>query len=379
MENYLRDLVVALSKRKIQSTVLAHQSDISLKNSEETYKSQGQCISIIRAAVWARFLFTPISPFFPWLLSRAIKKQQPDVLHLHMPNVSAFWALFNPGARRLPWITHWHSDVLASEYSLGLRIFYVLYRPFERAVLKRSQAIIATSPPYLQSSPVLQEFSNKCYVVPLGLDPANLPTPSRQEICTNNTASLQVLAIGRLTYYKGFEYLIRAAAELDNIKIHLVGTGEQEERLKALTVELGLEQKIVFYGYLPPEKLALQFTRCDCLCLPSVERTEAFGMVLLEAMYYGKATLVSDIPGSGVGWVVEDGVTGLKFPPGNVKKLIWGLRELHQGRDKMRVMGEQGRVKFDHSFHIDQSTAQIAQLYDRVLGRSSDNHEQGGT
>ena len=55
---------------------------------------------------------------------------------------------------------------------------------------------------------------------------------------------------------------------------------------------------------------------CDCLCLPSIERTEAFGMVLLEAMFFGKATVIGDVKGSGMGWVVDDGITGLEIPTG---------------------------------------------------------------
>lgn len=367
MENYLRDLMVALSKRDIECAGLVHQSDLSVKSCHERYESQSLRIPITRAPVWARFLFTPISPSFPWLLNRAIKKQTPDILHLHMPNVSAFWALFLPRARRIPWITHWHSDVLGSESSKGLRFFYAFYRPFERAILKRSEAVIATSPPYLESSVALNQFINKCHVVPLGLDPSSLPIPPVQEHNTDNDTPLKVLAIGRLTYYKGFEYLIRAAAELEDIEVHLVGKGDQEARLKALTRTLGLEKKIVFHGHLAPGQLAEQFAACHCLCLPSVERTEAFGMVLLEAMYCRKATVVSDVPGSGMGWVVDDGMTGFKTPPKEVGKLSQALGKLHQNHDRMRTLGAQGRQKFDRLFHIDQSATKVAELYNKVL------------
>jgi rhamnosyl/mannosyltransferase len=287
-----------------------------------------------------------------------------------MPNVSAFWALFLPRARRIPWITHWHSDVLASEYSLGLRLFYILYRPFERAVLKRSQAIIATSPPYLESSPALNNFLEKCHVVPLGLDPSKLLSAPRQEHGRNDKAPLRVLAVGRLTYYKGFEYLIRAAAEVQHLEVHLVGTGDQEQRLRALARKLGLELRVFFHGQLNNRQLAEQFTACDCLCLPSVERTEAFGMVLLEAMACGKATIVSDVPGSGMGWVVDDGITGLKVPTGDEKKLALALQHLDRDRDKMRWMGTQGQHKFHQFFHIDQSANKVVALYRYLLGES---------
>ena len=78
MEHYLRDLMLSLSQRGIDNAALVHQSDITVGSSAENYESQGQRLSITRAAVWARLLFTPISPSFGWLLSRAINKQQPD-------------------------------------------------------------------------------------------------------------------------------------------------------------------------------------------------------------------------------------------------------------------------------------------------------------
>ena len=367
METYLRDLMVAQSKQGLESCAVVHQSEITLQNQTDTYETDRAPLKIVRAAVWARFLFTPISPLFPWLLSRTIKWHKPDILHLHMPNVSAFWALFIPAARRIPWVVHWHADVLASEYSLGLRIFYTLYRPFERALLRKSKAIIVTSPPYLASSAVLAEFMEKCEVVPLGLDPTYLPEPDKQTPAKTETEPLRVLAIGRLTYYKGFEYLIQATAGVADVVVHLVGTGDEEIKLKALARKLGLEHRIFHHGRLTPEQLAQQFLACDCLCLPSLERTEAFGMVLLEAMYCGKATLVSDVHGSGMGWVVENNKTGLKVPPKNVQKLTDGLKQLQGDHDKMRIFGEQGRQKFDREFHIDRSAARVAEVYEKAL------------
>ena len=371
METYLRDLMVAQSRQGMESCALVHQSDITLRNQSESFEGGEHKLTIIRAAVWARFLFTPISPLFPWLLSRMIRQRKPDIFHLHMPNVSAFWALCLPAARRIPWVIHWHADVLASQYSLGLRIFYTFYRPFERALLRHSKAIIVTSPPYLASSAVLADFLEKCEIVPLGLDPTFLPEPDAQAPAIVEGEVLRVLAIGRLTYYKGFEYLIRATAGVADVVVHLVGTGDEEVKLRELARSLGLEHRVFFHGRLSSDQLAEQFSACDCLCLPSIERTEAFGMVLLEAMYCGKATLVSDVDGSGMGWVVEHNKTGLKVPPKDVQKLTDGLKQLEGDRDKMRTFGEQGRQKFDREFHIERSAARVAELYERVLEKAA--------
>jgi len=370
MEHYLRDLMVAQDRQHVDTAALVHRSELSLTSSDEVYRAGEQRLPVTRTAVWARFLFTPISPTFPYLLNRLIRQRKPDLLHLHMPNVSVFWALFLPGARRLPWVVHWHADVLASAHSLGLRLFYRIYRPFERAILRRSKCIIATSPPYLASSQPLQAFLDKCHVLPLGLDPGTLPKPAPAPANIDADQPLRVLAVGRLTYYKGFEYLIRAAAECDGIEVHLVGKGAEGARLKALTRELRVEKRIRFYGHLPDHALAEKFQACDCLCLPSIERTEAFGMVLLEAMYYGKATVVSRVTGSGMEWIVDDGITGLHAPTMNVAALADRLRLLHQNRNKLATLGVNGQKKFNALFHIDKSARLITELYQQTLDNS---------
>lgn len=376
METYLRDLMMAQARQGIATSALVHQSDISLTSQKEVYQAGDQLLPVSRAAVWARLLFTPISPTLPFLLNRLIKERQPDILHLHMPNVSAFWALLLPRARRIPWVVHWHADVLASTHNRGLRIFYTLYRPFERAILRHCKAIVASSPPYLASSLPLYNYRGKCHVVPLGLDPAIASSTKPQQSSQGPESPLRVLAIGRLTYYKGFQYLIQAAVECENTEIHLVGTGDQEMKLKALTHELKLEHRVTFHGHLTDEQLADQFTVSDCLCLPSIERTEAFGIVLLEAMRYGKPTIISNVPGSGMGWVVDDGATGLHVPPEDSGALAVSLRYLQQNRAKILLLGENGRQKFDRQFSIEKSAAGVSGLYQVVLDINSANQQQ---
>ncbi len=97
------------------------------------------------------------------------------------------------------------------------------------------------------------------------------------------------MAIGRLTYYKGHDILIQAAAELPGSRTLIVGTGEQRARLASLIEALRLGDRIGLPGFQPETDLNALLASCDVLCLPSLERTEAFGLVLLEAMRFGRA------------------------------------------------------------------------------------------
>ena len=98
METYLHKLMHASAALNINPCALVHQSKISLTSVEESFSEDGSALLIVRAATWCRLLFTPISPSFPWLLHRLIRRNQPDILHLHLPNPSVFWALALPSA-----------------------------------------------------------------------------------------------------------------------------------------------------------------------------------------------------------------------------------------------------------------------------------------
>jgi rhamnosyl/mannosyltransferase len=374
LENYLRDLMVALARRGTASTALVHRHDWSFCTRQDSVSLDGREFRVVRTGTWAKLLFTPLSPAFPWHLRRLIGAGKPDILHLHMPNPSVFWALLLPSARRVPWVVHWHADVISDTQGRLMKLAYAVYRPFERAVLRRARAIIVTSVPYRDSSQPLRPWLSKCRVVPLGLDVGRLPVQAQAEPAAKGSPEnqtlpfLKVLAVGRLTYYKGFQYLIEALARLDNVQLELVGEGDRAGELRNQVASLGLQDRVHFHGTADDRELARQLARCDCLCLPSMERTEAFGMVLLEAMYFGKATVVSDVPGSGMGWIVEHGVTGLKVKPADPAALAEALGSLVADRELLREMGRAGREKFERMFEINHAIGGILDTYRVVLG-----------
>ena len=377
------DAMVALGRRGIEVAALVHRHSSSIRSIDEVFIEGTTNFHVVRVGTFAKLVFTPISPSFPWQMHRLIKSFKPDVLHLHLPNPSVFWALGLPSARRIPWVVHWHSDVISTAQSWRMKFFHGLYRPFESAVLKRAKAIVATSEPYLDSSEPLQPWLEKCHVVPLGVDINRFVDKSKTKSLTiendgapddqavgkvakTKQGELNVLAIGRLTYYKGFRYLIEAAAKLENICVDLVGHGDQEKELKELTISLNIQDRVSFHGVLSDAELSQQMQKCDCVCLPSIERTEAFGMVLLEAMYFGKATVVGNVAGSGMGWIVEDGITGIKVKPADADALVEAFRRLSEDRTELEEMGKRGKEKFHQCFAIDHAIEGLIDVYQKV-------------
>lgn len=364
MENFLGDLLPALERCGISCAAVVHAAS---EYSNETNGPARTAVRLYKSRTYGSLLYAPISPGFPLVLDKAIREFSPDILHIHMPNTSAFWLLSSHRARRIPWVIHWHSDVVQSSHDKRLAWAYHIYRLLENRLLARAQTIIATSPPYLEASPTLAPWRKKCHVVPLGLDVRRYPEAGGEGRTRAGSewqgAGFKILAIGRLTYYKGHETLIRAMAGLQGARLILAGEGDRKKSLQRLIKALGVEDRVTLAGYMPDSEVSALLETCDILCLPSIERTEAFGLVLLEAMRFSKPVVASNIPGSGVGWVIRDNETGLLVHPGNADALAAALNKMEASPTLRREMGEAGKKFFDSSFHIDQIAAQVASLY----------------
>ncbi len=361
METYLRDLLTGLQAQGIHCQALVHASSPKCAQTEPV-EAAADNPKVVRVAVWANLLFTPISPGFPWQLNRLLRDESPTVLHLHLPNVSAFWALLLPRARRIPWVVHWHADVPVGALHRGVRWFYRLYRPFEQWVLRRAKVIIATSPPYMQSSPTLAPWRQKTRVVPLGI-PEPQSADSEPAISSEQESPLRVIAVGRLAYYKGFDILLRALAQCPGVTLDIVGDGERKHELVTLIKQLQLSDRVTLLGNVSDQGLDQRLRASDCLCLPSIERTEAFGVVLLEAMARSKACVVTAVPGTGMSWVVQHEDTGLVVPPNDIDALAGALNRLQTNRAQCKAMGAAGLARFREAFSIEASAEAIAEIY----------------
>lgn len=372
MEYFLRDLLLALSRQSIEVAALVHDHLSPRQRRCSNHPDPVEWpFPVYRVPCHGSFLYAPVSPQFPFWLQKIIRHFKPDLLHLHLPNTSAFWAMVVPVARRLPWIIHWHADVVASRHDKLLALAYPFYRPFEQSLLGGASAIIATSPPYLESSLALAPWHNKCQVIPLGLDPSRLPEPGEIEQAAayqlwGNGAHLRVLTVGRLTYYKGHEVLLHAIKALPEARLVMIGAGEGEGKLRALIAELALEGQVSLQGGCTETQRNALLATCDVFCLPSIERTEAFGVVLLEAMRFAKPVVASRIEGSGVGWVVADGETGILCPPQNSASLAQALGDLLHAPEKRESFGRVGEQRFRQYFQIDHIAETTAALYSRV-------------
>jgi glycosyltransferase involved in cell wall biosynthesis len=348
MERFLEDLVNAQHRAGQSAFALVHLDG----NNAKPLMAVPSWLRCVPVAM--NVSFAPIAPQFLAELNRAIKDWQPDYLHLHLPNLSAIAALLSRKARALPWAIHWHSDVVSSQYSFALRLLYPLYRPFERALLERAALVICTSHAYRATSEPLQLYREKCVVVPLGLDlnrmtrantDADLSVPWRD-------GAFRLLAVGRLTYYKGFDTLIRAVATCPTTELRIVGAGADRPALEALIDALNVRERVFLEGELSDADCAARYRSADVFCVPSRERTEAFGLVALEAMAHRLPVLASALSGSGLTTVVRDGHTGRLASVDDVKAWSGVIDELHADPEQRKRMGDAGRDRLHAAFEI---------------------------
>ena len=206
-------------------------------------------------------------------------------------------------------------------------------------------------------------MQDKCTAVPIGIDSLQ-PEPERVAALRCRFAGKKlVLSIGRLVPYKGFSHLVDAMDLLPE-DYHLVigGTGPLHDALLAQIRENGLQDRVTLEGYIPDNDLAAWFGACDCFVLTSTMKTEAFGIVQIEAMSCHKPVVATRIPGSGVSWVNEDGVSGRNVTPGNPQEYAAAIQEVIANCDKF---GESAYLRFLKRFTRPQMIDKILQLYEK--------------
>jgi rhamnosyl/mannosyltransferase len=306
IETYLGDLLRVSMRHGMPVGAIVHEKRGYPKPNPDDFGGA----KIYSVPTYGQLLYAPVAPSFPWRLRQAIRDFKPDILHLHMPNTSVFAALLLPEARAIPWVVHWHADVVVGRMSMWMRLAYKLYKPFETALLRYARSVIATSDDYLAASEPLQAWRQKCKVIPLAIDPERLVKPTNQQI---KAAALmwpkpnetRFLAVGRLTYYKGYDLLIRAMKDVPSGSLVIVGEGELRSSLQKTINELQLGDRVRLTGSISSSDLSAFYAAADTFCMTSIDRSEAFGLVLLEAAYHGCDIISCHIDGSGVGSVAS--------------------------------------------------------------------------
>ncbi len=360
IETAVRDVAVEQVRQGHKVWVLAHWQYPGRPAEWETREG----VNVYRVPIWGHVAYAPLAPSFPRAWQRIVSSVRPDIIHVHMPNLSPLFPGLCTG--KAPVVVHWHADVYTSFKSIPLALLYPGYAVFQNKLLHKADAVVATSDAYRQASKPLQYFANKTVVIPLALDPDRMCSdPGSGSVSPRMPF---VLSVGRFTYYKGFEVLIRAAAHLpEKVTVVIAGDGPLSARMRKQIIDLDLKDKLLLPGSLPDEELHALMAQCSVFCLPCIDRTEAFGLVLLEAMHYARPLVSTSVWGSGMQLVNEHGVTGLCVEPGDEYALAQALHSLLYNPERARNMGQAGKKRVQTEFHISQLVHRLDRLYRRLV------------
>jgi rhamnosyl/mannosyltransferase len=387
IENFMWDLLAACAARKVdQMAVVHHHRPGAVTLREQVRTGRNGPVEIVRVRSFGQVLYAPVAPGFGRAMEEAARAFRPDLVHVHMPNLSAFWLLRSRSLRNVPWIVHWHADVAADTMSPGLALAYRAYGPLEQALLKRAARVIVTSPPYLDSSKALAPWREKCVVIPLGLDARRLEATDHRSGAMGDPAfpgrdgvggGLGLLFVGRLSAYKGLDTLISAVHAVPEVQLVIAGEGEERPTLAALVRRLDLQSRVSLPGHVSDGRKMQLLRDADLLCLPSINRHEAFGLVLVEAMGCGTPVMATRVPGSGMQWVVEEEKTGFLVEPRDAPAIARLFERLGADRRLLANAGIAARETFAHRFDIRPVADAVAGLYESVLTAESPGVEAG--
>jgi glycosyltransferase involved in cell wall biosynthesis len=316
-------------------------------------------------------------PFMPGL-THALTQDSCDILHAHINSpMTVDFTAFAARLMGVPLVITYHADALihdiaarAKKFRRWLSQVYWLSRHIAASIAAR---LIVTSPIYLESSKFLQRYRYKTSIVPAVVDPFFL-TPLDDKTAAKESLGyaeddLLVLFVGRLVPYKGLRVLFRAfryvKKRIPKVRLSIVGSGPEYANLTQLSHELGLTDIIRFHSVLSQEELRDAYSACDLFVLPSRSRSEAFGIVLLEAMARGKPVVATHV--GGIPYVVNDKETGILVPPYDPKPLADAICLLLKNPELREKMGQAAREHVLQKFTRKPTTKQLEKVYFELL------------
>ena len=300
---------------------------------------------------------TPFSSSFFRNFRRTI--QANDILHFHFPWPFAELSFLLSGISK-PSLVTYHSDIVRQ------KVLKKFYRPLFTIFMKKTNAIVVTSENYLRSSSDLKAFRDKCTVIPLTIGCRRFPESDEGAVQAIRAEYGEdfFLFVGVLRYYKGLDFLLEAMQGIRR-KLVIIGKGAEEERLKKRAAELGLSN-VVFTGYVDDVHLPAFYRLCRAFVFPSCERSEAFGLSLLEASNFSKPMISTEL-GTGTSLVNRHEETGIVVPPKNSAELHKALKRLSENELLSRKYGHNARRRCDQMFNAEVVGRQYLKVYNDLL------------
>lgn len=300
-----------------------------------------------------------------------------DIVHLHYPFFgSAFVVALLKMIKKnkLKLILSYHMDVNL----VGWRWLYeiITRKIFGDLMWKLADKIIVSSDDYAENSR-LQKFYfrniNKFVELPFGVPKKFHPEKKNDDLLKKyglTEADKVVGFVGGLDqahYFKGVNVLIKAFSNIENknIKALIVGSGNLVDDYKKLVEHLNLRERVKFAGFGDPVEMPANYNLFDIFVLPSINSSEAFGLVLIEAMACAKPVIASNL--KGVRSVVDPGVNGLLIEPGNSRDIADKIKFLFEHEELMAKFSDQCLASVEKKYRWSIIIDQLEKVYKDCL------------
>ena len=363
LQEAIRQIAVSTKRLGVQSRIF------TLSDRSTPSRLLIDDVEVIRGHCWAEIASCNLGGWGAIDLFRQGVKET-DIVHYHFPWPFAdLLSLFVPPS--VVQVMTYHSDIVRQ------RALAAIYQPIQQRMLKKMDAVVATSEAYKRTSDVLQSLARvrPVHVIPLGMDDLSQAGEREAEHAIEHDDTVfrrlglsptepYFLFIGALRYYKGLDYLLEAAHGL-NAKVVIAGIGAQQADLESTVRRLRLDN-VIFAGLITDVEKCALLKHCLALVLPSHLRSEAFGMTLIEASMFAKPMVTCEI-GTGTTFVNRDHETGLVVPAKSPVALRQALDTLLASPDLRTELGAGARQRYEQLFNGEAIGAAYMDLYRSCL------------
>lgn len=324
-------------------------------------------IEVERLSYMGKIANTNITTGLPGALSAG----DYDIIHTHIPTPwSADWSAFYSNTKDKPLVVTYHNDIIGNGLaSLVARVYNSFGLNY---VLKSADKIVITQPNYLQSSSRLTKYQDKIEVIPNGVDVEKFQ-PTQASYNENNSTIFFLSVLDEFHKYKGLDYLLEALKLVKNkihdVKLIVGGKGVLLDYYQEMAASLGLNDNVVFAGFIPDEEIADYYSRANVFVLPSISSLqEGFGIVALEALACQTPVVTTDIVGVARDLKQIEG--GIVTPPKDIQKLADAVTEILSDVDMQKEMGQRGRKLVEEKYTWKGVASSMEKLYKELMVKS---------
>ncbi len=350
----------SLSKELIK---LGHKVKVVCADDPVSDKREIDGIIIKRVRSIGKIANTNITPF----LFIELLKEDFDIVHTHIPTPwSADFSMLVSIFKRKPLILTYHNDLEKKGKEKGIALLY--NATLLKLLFRRSKKIIVTSKKYINHSNYLKGYEDKIVVIPNGIDIKQFVIDSKIKKVKYQIFFLSVL--DRFHEYKGLKYLLNAMPDIINrfpeARLLIGGRGELTEKYKQIAREIKISKNVVFLGYIRENELKNIYQESSVFVLPSIDKNEGFGIVLLEAMGYKTPVISTNI--TGVADDIKKYNTGIVVSPKNSRELSESIVKLFEDEKLIEILGKNGRKLVENKYDWEKIGREVETNYFQMIG-----------